>query len=331
MSIRQIWFNLGGLLVLMAVLALVYWQHTGERAVPELIEALQGRDLQTQMLAAQGLRQIGQPAQAAIPRLYELATVPGGHSLHIEAAAALPPIDLSAARKVMIAWLPKLQDPDPQVRRDAAGVLGALGPVAKPAVHSLLGISNDPNTIVRDRVVRALAAIALPPDLVMRGLLQALQDPEWTVRYAAVTAFSFGAVSSAESLALLRTLTQDNNQMVARLAQSAVAAAEHPIPVSVHLFSLDQGEDRTHPLVQLAKLGRSAAEAVPKLTSLLTSRRPLERYLAASALKCIGPAASEAVPMLQRSLQDPDPIVREAVAEALQGIEGRAKSGLRWP
>jgi HEAT repeat protein len=328
MALKQIWLNLGALAVLMAVLALVYWQHTGVRAVPELVQALQGRDLQTQMLAVQGLKQIGQPALAAIPRLTELATVAGGHSVHIEAAGALPPIDLSAARQVMIAWLPKLQDPDPQVRRDAAGVLGALGPVAKPAVHSLLGISNDPNTAVRDRVVRALAAIALPPDLVMRGLLQALQDPEWTVRYAAVTSFSFGAISNPESLALLRTLTQDNNQMVARLAQSAVAAAEHPIPVSVHLFALDQGEDRTHPLVQLSKLGRGAAEAVPRLTTLLTSQRPLERYLAAMALTCIGPAAASAVPMLQRSLQDPDPIVREAVAEALQGIEGRSKSGL---
>jgi HEAT repeat protein len=74
----------------------------------------------------------------------------------------------------MVRWLPKLQDPDPQVRRDAAAALGALGPVAKPAVHSLLGIANDPNTIVRDRVVRALAAIALPPELVARGLTQAL-------------------------------------------------------------------------------------------------------------------------------------------------------------
>src|SRR5688500_18743410 len=43
---RQISVNLIALAVLMAVLGLVYWQHTGERAVPELIEALQGRDLQ---------------------------------------------------------------------------------------------------------------------------------------------------------------------------------------------------------------------------------------------------------------------------------------------
>src|SRR5688572_33142778 len=96
------------------------------------------------MLAAQGLRHIGQPAQAAVPVLIELAVGQGRSSIQTEAAGALPPIDLSAARKVMVRWLPKLQDPDPQVRRDAAAALGALGPVAKPAVHSLLGIANDP-------------------------------------------------------------------------------------------------------------------------------------------------------------------------------------------
>ena len=321
MTRRQIGLNLGGLVVLIALLGVVYWQHTGARAVPRLIEALQSHDLQTQMLAAQGLKDIGVPAQAAVPLLVELATVDSRSSIHSEAAGALPPIDLSAARKVMAASLAKLQDPDPQVRRDAAAVLAALGPVAKPAVHSLLGIISDPNTVVRDRVVRALGAIALPGDNVMRGLLQALRDPEWTVRYAAVTQFSFDGLSSPESLAAVKELTEDSNQTVARLAQSALTSAEHPISISVHLLTLDRSTDRTYPLLQLAKLGPRAAEAVPKLSSLLNADKPLERYLAACALASIGPAAKDAAPALQRSLQDSDPIVREAAAEALQAIE----------
>ena len=321
MTYHQIGLNLGALVVLMALLGVVYWQHTGARAVPRLIQALQSSDLQTQMLAAQGLKDIGVPAQTAVPLLVELATADDRSSVHSEAAGALPPIDLSAARKVMVASLPKLQDPDPQVRRDAAAVLAALGPVAKPAVRSLLGIVNDPNTVVRDRVVRALGAIALPGENVMRGLLQALRDPEWTVRYAAVTQLSFDGLSSPESLALLKDLTQDSNQTVARLAQSAVTSAEHPISVSVHLLTLDQLTDRAYPLLQLAKLGPRAAEAVPKLSSLLNADKPLERYLAACALASIGPAAKDAAPALQRSLQDSDPIVREAAAEALQAIE----------
>jgi HEAT repeat protein len=178
MTARQIGLNLGLLAVLIALLGIIYWQHTGARAVPELIQALQSDDFQAQLLAAHGLKDIGVAAQAAVPRLLELATADGRSLLHSEAAGALPWIDLSAARKVMLAWLPKLQDPDPQVRRDAAAVLGALGPVAKPAVHSLLGIVNDPNTVVRDRVVRALGAIALPNELVVRGLMQALRDPD---------------------------------------------------------------------------------------------------------------------------------------------------------
>jgi len=318
---RQISVNLGALVLLLALLGVVYWQHTGARAVPGLIDALQSGDLQTQMLAAQGLRHIGQPAQAAVPILIELALGQSRSSIRIEAASALSPIDLSAARKVMLHWLPKLQDPDPQLRRDAAATLGALGPVAKPAVHSLLGVANDPDTIVRDRVVRALAAIALPPELVTRGLTQALQDPEWTVRYAAVSPFSFGGVVNPESLAALQPLVHDPNEMVARLAQSAVAAADHPIPVSVHLFSLDQGSDRTLPLLQLTKFGPRAAEAVPKLSSLLATAQPLERYLAACALESIGPRATEALPALQRTMEDQDPIVREAAAEALHAIE----------
>ena len=33
MAIRQIWLDLGGLGVLIALLGLIYWQHTGARTV----------------------------------------------------------------------------------------------------------------------------------------------------------------------------------------------------------------------------------------------------------------------------------------------------------
>jgi HEAT repeat protein len=109
--------------------------------------------------------------------------------------------------------------------------------------------------------------------------------------------------------------------MVARLAQLAVASAERPMEASRHILTVDEGNGRTHSLVQLAKLGPRAAEAVPKLSSLLSARRPIDRYLAASALESIGSAAVDAVPALRQSLQDADPVVREAVAEALRQIE----------
>lgn len=50
MTQLQIWLNLGGLGVLIALPALVYWLNTGERAVPGLIECLKDADSSVRML-----------------------------------------------------------------------------------------------------------------------------------------------------------------------------------------------------------------------------------------------------------------------------------------
>ena len=316
----QIWTNLAALAVLIALLGFIYWTHTGERAVPGLIEDLQSEDRQAQQLATAHLKEIGLAAKPAVPLLVELATSAGGSLVQSEAAGALQTIDLTAARQVMTYHLPKLQDPDARVRREAASLVGALGPVAKPAVSSLLRTLKDPEVVVRDQAVRALGAIGLPADEVSHALTEALRDPDWTVRYAAIMQFTFGGFSGPEALAALRELTNDSNQTVARSAESAVAAAEHPLPISALVNTLDQPVDRSYALLQLAKLGPKAAEAVPKLTVLLSATRPLERYLAANTLESIGHPARQALPALEQAEQDPDPVVRESIAHAIQTI-----------
>lgn len=323
MTRRQISLNLSGLGMLIALLGLVYWLNTGARAVPGLIEDLQRDDAQAQALAALHLGHIGEAAKPAVPTLVAMATAASTSYPATSAAGALPTIDLSAARHVMAAWLIKLQDANPQTRRDAIAMLEALGPVAKPATSALIPLLNDQDTVVRERTTRALGAIGIPIDVVMHGLIQALRDPEWTVRHAAVTQFSFSGFSSPESLTVLRDLTKDSNKTVAGLARSAVASIERPMQTSVYAMMLNQGTNRTYTLHQLAKLGLRAAEAVPQLTTVLNSEQPLERYLAVNALESIGPAATVATAALQRSLDDPDPIVREAAADALQAIRGK--------
>lgn len=320
MSTRSIWLNLGGLGLLIALLGLVYWTNTGVRAVPGLIDDLQSDDTQAQALAAMHLGHIGPAASAAVPALVAMATTASISYAATSAAGSLPTIDLSAARQIMEQHLPNLKNPDPQVRRAAAALLGALGPVAKPAVHSLAGMLNDPSTVVREQVVRALGSIGLPHDSVLQGLIQALHDPEPTVRHAAVSQFTFSGFSSPEALAVLRDLTKDSDRTVAQLAQSAVASAGRPIQAAVYAMMLNQGTNRTYTLHQLAKLGQLAAHATPGIAAILTAEHPLERYLAASALEEIGPAAKESAPALQRALHDTDPMVREAVAAALQSI-----------
>jgi HEAT repeat protein len=211
LSFRQIWLNLAALGGLLALLGAFYFANTGARAVPGLIEDLQRQDLQAQLLAAEGLKAIGVEAKAAVEPLTALALSQTNQALSVAAAGALPSIDLNAARKVMQAWLPKLHDADVQIRRDAASTLGALGPVAKPAVTPLVVALNDPDMLVRERATRALGSIGIPLPIVLEGLQQGLRDPEWAVRHAAVMQFAFGGFSGQNVRAQLQALTQDGN------------------------------------------------------------------------------------------------------------------------
>lgn len=319
MTQRQIWLNLGGLGVLIALLGFVYWQHAGASAVPGLIEELQGTDTQAQALAAMHLGQIGLAAKPALPVLMALAQSADSY-VATTAAGALPTIDLSAARTVMNHYLGSLEQADLQVRRDAASSLGALGPLAKPAVPALLKALDDSDALVRDRATRALGQIGFPEREVTAGLLRSLRDPVSFVRHTAMSQISFGGTIPPDALPVLRELTKDVDRQIAQLATNALAREEHPIQVSTLLMSLNSGGSRAYTFQQLAKLGPRAVKAVPSLIPLLTAEQPLDRYLAAITLEAIGPAAKEAEPSLRRALDDQEPVVREAATDALRAI-----------
>jgi HEAT repeat protein len=315
----HIGFNLAALGVLIAFLGIIYWQHTGARAVPGLIEELQGTDTQAQVLAAMHLGQIGLAAKPAVPALVLLARSADSY-VSSTAAGALPTIDLSAAREVMVQYRAALGDTDPQIRRNAAGSLAALGPLAKPAVPALLQALGDSDDLVRDRATRALGQIGIPEREVTAGLLRSLRDPVSFVRHTAMSQLSFGGVVPPEALPILREVTKDADRQIAQLAANALAREEHPIEVSTLLMSLDTDGSRIYTLQQLARLGPRAVEAVPSLIPLLMSEQPLDRYLAVVTLDAIGPSAKEAERSLRQALDDREPVVREAAADALRAI-----------
>ena len=73
MAPRQIGLHLGGLIVLIGLLAGWYWQATGARAVPALTESLKSDDAKVRIAAAQALAEIGPVAKAAVPDLLNQA------------------------------------------------------------------------------------------------------------------------------------------------------------------------------------------------------------------------------------------------------------------
>jgi HEAT repeat protein len=322
MTPRQIGLHLGGLIVLIGLLAGWYWQSTGARAVPALTGSLKSDDAKVRIAAAQALAEIGPVAKAAVPDLLNQALHDPVLYAGTTAAGALRRIDLVAARQVMTAYLPALNNEDVQKRRDACAMLEGLGPVAKPAVPALSNALNDTNETVRMQAAGALGEIGIPASLVIRGLAKALQDPAPTVRHRALTQFAFSIPPTEAVVPLLKQLLEDKDRSITSLAQVALNSPLRQAKdrTAVYVTILQMGSVNDYTLRQLAQFGLEAAGTVPAVIPVLKHDRPLFRYLAAEVLGAIGPGAEGAVPALIAALQDQDIVVRDSVAEALEAI-----------
>ena len=327
LSKREITLHLAGLAVFIASLALWYWFSTGARAVPTLMEMLTDDDPSTRIVAAEQLGLVGPAASAAVPALLAQATRDGSQHANTTAAASLKSIDLTAARMVMTHFLPRLGDPDVQQRRTACAVLGSLGPVAKPAVASLLASANDPDELVRRNALTSLASIGLPSEPITAALVAGLGAPSSLIRHTAVAQFAFTTPVPPAAEAPLQQLLVDQDRAIAGLARSAL---DKPKPDDAsHIQSLrlmvEQASARDYALHQLAQLGPGALQAIPTVIPMLQDSQPLIRYLAVEALGAMGPMAKEALPFLRRQQEDSDPVVRATAMEALSAIESELK------
>jgi HEAT repeat protein len=322
MERRTLGFNLVGLVFFLVLLSLTYWFHTGTRAVPGLVEQLKDEDTTARILAAQWLAKLGPDAHDALPALVDLALHDPHQDTSVAAATAIHTLDLQASRDVVAGYLPALWDANPEARRRACVVLGSLGPVAKPAVSSLITMLDDTDNLVRERAVGALGAIGIPQTDVVAALTKALHDQASNVRYRAAAQFAFSIPMNAGAAAVLLDLHNDPDKAVASLAQVALEriGQKDREDVTALVSLLERPGEKDYALQQLALLGPEAADAAPVLISVLKDSLALNRYLAAEALRAIGPAAEEAVPALIAALRDPDPIVTESAAEALEAI-----------
>ncbi|MBI5777664.1 MAG: HEAT repeat domain-containing protein [Nitrospirae bacterium] len=322
MTQKQIWLNLGGLIALIGLLGLFYWQSTGARAVPALTESLQHKDAKVRIAAALALAEIGSTAKAAVPVLLDQALHDPVLYAGTTAAGALKTIDLVAARQVMTAYLPALQSADVQTRRTACAMLEGLGPVAKPAVPDLTGVLNDVDETVRMHAVGALGEIGIPATLVIPALTKALHDPSQTVRHRALSQFAFSIPPTESVMPHLKELAEGKDRGIAVLAQSALNSPHRQTKnrTAVYVTMLQMGSANDYTLRQLAQFGPEAAGTVPSVIPVLQHSRPLYRYLAAEVLGAIGPGAKDAVPALIATLRDIDPVVQGSAAEALEAI-----------
>jgi hypothetical protein len=119
--------------------------------------------------------------------------------------------------------LPLLRNPDPEVRSNAAGALGALGPDGVPAIAPLFEACRDENMYVRGEAVHSLWEIAgsfwndkesVAWQLLTAGvptLIALLDDPWWSVRCSAMSVLKEIGPAARPALPRLRALLTDEN------------------------------------------------------------------------------------------------------------------------
>lgn len=212
----------------------------GPRVTLVLLDVSEDQALQTVLRSASGYvaaaRRAGTPGGSGFDRILILAssqppvpsaprTAPPETAKEMEVSAdriseihALADEEETVAAPALLA---ALSDPDPQIRQEAAEVLGDLGNDAY--VDSLGRLSvTDENPEVRARAAAALARIGSPQALA--AVRRALQDAEAKVRRAAVDALT--DLGGARVLALLREALADRDEGVRRAAAQAIRGLE---------------------------------------------------------------------------------------------------------
>jgi HEAT repeat protein len=270
-------------------------------AVPVLLEALD--DAELRRAAAEALGQIGTPSVPGLLKRWAMRM----RRCAAAAAAALGAIGDATAVPGLLA---ALDDADAEVRRAAVEALGEIGDAAAvPGLLAALGDADEVREGLRLRrwgrsamrqPCRAAGSAArcvvvgacgnggalgeIGDQAAVPGLLRALGDAEWEVRWAAAKAL--GWIGDAVAVPGLLAALRDANAYVRQAAAKA-----------------------------LGQIGDAAA--VPGLLAALRDADAGVRQAAAAALGEIG---APAVPGLLAALGDADADVRRAAAKALRNL-----------
>lgn len=315
-------------------------------AIEPLLDKLKYRNTQVCKAAVVALGKIGDPL--VIPNLTNLLFDYTQESDLREAViAALGMMRHHEALGSLIGSL--MKDPEAYVRSAAARTIGLLGPIARPAIESLIKAAQMPQSYrVRRAAIRALgdindvevlwallefvsddedevrheAAYQIVHIWGPSGLKEALGHNEWRARSAAV--WALGQTRSPSVLPYLIEAINDDDRIVRQAAANALEAIgdERAVPDLLERLQFERN-DKTILLIisALGKIGHPSALPILR-DKWLVDDDYRKREITAKALGDI--AHPEAVPPLRATAyNDPEVAVRVAAVRALSFIKDR--------
>ncbi len=199
------------------------------------------------------------------------------------------------------AWLEsklKLRPPPEEDWRRALEAIAFLGSAGQPALKDVLPLVSNQDPAVKIRAFFALTSTRPQTELVkpiFPTLMQAMGDPEWTMRLAALNALAALQLPPPEATSASIRLLNDSNEWVSD------AAINHLV-------------EWTNPVV------------IPKLDEELHDNDNYTVSTGATRIAKFGAAAGASAGRLRELLNDPLLTVRDAATNALAAITGQSPS-----
>lgn len=219
-----------------------------------------------------------------------------------------------------------LNDPDSNVRAQAAIALASVDPSDKQAVPGLVAVIGAKNPKLLATALNTLQLMGSAAKKAIPAVERTLEsNPEPGVRGQA--ARTLATIAGARACGTLAHAAAGDKSAAVRVGVMVAMAQESPacpqaLPALIGALGQNQGIGRGLTCYWLARLGKPA---VPRLVEALKSPGQRVRQDAVCALAQMNPLSPEAVDALMVALKDKSLDVRSLAAKALQNAQGEAK------
>lgn len=264
---------------------------------------------------------IGLFGPRTLPLVYQLS-----YDRDARVALAAMEILVQAGGDAVPTLLDGLAQGEPNHRVQNVDLLGRIGPAAAAAIPRLVELAgNDPEAVVRERALVALANVGPDDPASQEALIHGLRDAEPSVRRGAVRLFgSIGPKARYAIPALAKSLRDDPSREVrfrVTVTLGEIGPDERAVAALAKALSNDDDSNvRTEAAESLGTFGPDARGAVLSLAQGLKDANERVRQESAEALGKIGPSARAAIPQLREALQDPAERVAREAKDALGRI-----------
>lgn len=305
-------------------------------AVASFARLLKIDNAEIRKIGAIALKDMGPAAKEAVPTLEEALKSSAG-AARVKVAWALWNVDRQ--KKAIEALVGALKDKKPEVRRDAADALRAIGSPAKSAVPALEELFKDDDDEVWLHAKMAIIGIDVANEAALRQQRKfQKKDVELQNIFHGMQQVDEGGSGVLElRLALEKPKSFLDGMGMAQRIKAGEASKHTPgfkvkkgegtkLAIGYLANALLEEDTKVRQaavvaLLVLVENEPAAKKAVPALIHALKDKDKLVRSMAANALGYIGLDAAAAIEPLKETLKDDEKEVREAADKALKKIE----------